>query len=426
MVKMKSNGKEETSKDFFPILPCDPTWSTQVEKFHDLLASVAECNFTLAGFVRSSQIPKCDKVGLKAIIGPPRGEYPDVWADVAAKDWLGKSGKSDSIFGYYIADEPSAIRFPELAKVVATVRKYAPGKQAYFCLFPGYATIGAPNKSQLGTASFTEYLEQFIAKVKPDILNYDNYMIVSSDNLQSRDNGALYFRDLMEFRRVAQKHGLPFWNTVCSSQIRPYTTIPSLSNLLLQAYTTLAAGGRGISWYTYFQDPYVWDDEEPIDKDGRGNAVLHTSYAYAPINKDGRRTDTWYYLREVNRQVKLLGPMMNRLNSTGVYFTDPAPADGLPKLPGKAIAQVKSRASIKGFSDATPPIMIGEFESEDGANYVMLVNLSLEKSTNIILHTSKEYAKKEVVSAADGTHSPLDETNGYWLLPGAGVLIAMK
>ena len=69
--------------------------------------------------------------------------------------------------------------------------------------------------------------------------------------------------------------------------------------------------------------------------------------------------------------------------------------------------------------------MIGEFEGKDGSAYVMLVNLSLEKSANFIIHTRKEYAKKQVISAVDGSAEPLDESNGHWLVPGQGVLIAL-
>lgn len=398
--------------DFFPIMPWDSLrgWDLQVKGFKDPLESVAECNFTVAGFVQPEQLPTCERLGLWAIVAPPPsedswrkwGDVADESIDASVEKWVHSAGGSASILGYYIMDEPGTPKFGKLAKLVAAVRKYAPGKLPYINLFPGYATIGAPNDSQLGAGSFSEYLERFVTEVKPDIISYDNYKVMTSDNLQSREQGASFFYDLIEVRKAAQAHGIPFWNVVCSNQIRPYTTVPSPANMLLQAYGTLAAGGRGLSWYTYYE---------------RG-------YAYGPIDKDGNRTATWFYLQMVNRQVKTLGPVMNRLKSTGVYFTDP-PAEGLPKLPGKLVERVDSRVSIKGFSNDKPAIMVGEFEGKDG-DYVMLVNMSLEKSANITLHTVKAYASKQVISAVDGHSTPIDETNGHWLVPGAGVLIALK
>ena len=66
---------------------------------------------------------------------------------------------------------------------------------------------------------------------------------------------------------------------------------------------------------------------------------------------------------------------MNRLDSTGIYFTTPTP--NLPELPGKLITKVDSTASPRGFIKKTPAFMVGEFVDLDGNDYVMLVNLSL-------------------------------------------------
>jgi hypothetical protein len=94
----------------------------------------------------------------------------------------------------------------------------------------------------------------------------------------------------------------------------------------------------------------------------------------------------------------------------------------LSLLPGKIVQEVQSTVSPRGFSDAKPPIMVGEFRDEEGHDYVMLVNLSLEGSANIKIGTVKPYKTKQVFSAEDGRLLPLDEDNGHWLLAGHGVL----
>lgn len=401
--------------EFFPILPWDPQhgWKQPHVDRKNGLASIAECDFTMAGFVQPQDLPLCEKLGLAAIMAPPDGEAPwagkwrnlsDEQIDSAIKTQVERAGNSKAVFGYFIMDEPGTPAFPALAKAVAAVKKYAPGKLAYINLFPGYATIGSPDLSQLGAASFTEYLERFVTEVKPQFISYDNYMVQFSDDGQRPQEMAKYFADLLEVRRIAMKHNLPFWNIVSSNQIRPATTIPSPANLMFQAYTTLAAGGRGLSWYTYY---------------GGG-------YAYAPVDKAGDRTATWSYLQMVNRQIRTLGPMMNRLKSTGVYFTSPPPNKSLPGLPGRLIRDVQSKASPRGFSNMYPPLMIGEFADEDGGDYVMIVNLSLERSTNVSVQTGKEFKSKQAISAADGRTVPIDEKNGLWLVPGQGVLIRLS
>lgn len=403
------------SPDLFPIMPWDVLhgWKEPYQDPKHGLESIAECNFTLAGFVKPEDLPLCEKLGLAAIMAPAESDKPwfGRWREMSAeeidqavKQLVEATGDSPAVLGYFIMDEPGSPAFPALAQAVAAVKKHAPGKLAYINLFPSYATVGAPDKSQLGTATYTEYLERFVNEVKPQILSYDNYMVQYSDDLKDQTKAAIYYADLLEIRRVAQKYGLPFWNIVSCNQIRKQTIIPSLANMAFQAYTTLAAGGRGVSWFKYYQGVY----------------------AYAPIDKSDEKTLVWRYLQAVNHQLRKLGPIMNRLTSTGVFFTSPPPVKDLPLLPGRVVQEVQSTASPRGFSDAKPPIMVGEFKDKQGHDYVMLVNLSLERSANIKLSTVKSYKAKQFVSAEDGRLLPLEEENGHWLLAGHGVLIKLE
>jgi len=400
--------------EFFPILTWDKLrgWKPPHRDPASSLPGIAECNFTIAGFVNAEDLPLCEKLGLLAIV-PPEDNAPATggrWAKLSdeeierkVKAMVEKTGNSKAVLGYFIVDEPGAAAFPTLAKVVAAVKRHAPGKLAYVNLYPSYATVGAPDKSQLGTASYTEYLERFVTEVKPQLLSYDNYMVQYSDDLQGA-KAATYYADLLEVRRVGLKYGLPFWNVVSGNQIRKYTTIPSPANLAFQAYTTLAAGGRGISWFKYYQD----------------------AYRYAPVDNSGGKTLTWRYLQAVNRQVRTLGPIMNRLRSTGVFFSSPPPVPSLPLLPGRVVRHVQSKASPRGLSPLEPPVMVGEFAGPDGADYVMIVNLSLERSANVKLETVRPYKSKLVFSAEDARLAPLDEENGLWLIAGHGALVKLQ
>ena len=394
-----------TNPSFFPILPWDPLhgWREEIER-DNALEGIAECNFTMAGFVKPGDLSACEQLGLKALVFGTSGRGPlsrKEWATLSDEEirvfvrtMVADAGDSDAILGYYLVDEPGASLFPKLAVGVAAVREHAPGKLAYINLFPGYATIGAPDTSQLQAESYAEYLERFVAEVRPQILSYDNYRVQYSNDLQDPARAAQYYLDLLEVRRVALQHNLPFWNIVSSNQIRPFTTIPSPENLHFQAYTTLAAGGRGVTWYTY---------------NARG-------YGYAPIDREGNRTMTWQYLQMVNRQLKTLGPLMNRLRSTGVYFTDPPPAPSLPTLPGELVEAAESDT----------PLMIGEFVSHTGGPFAMAVNLSLERSVRIRLALANADSLGHVVSAEDGSMLPMEEGNAYWLTAGQGILISLS
>ncbi|PIY53757.1 MAG: hypothetical protein COZ06_01215 [Armatimonadetes bacterium CG_4_10_14_3_um_filter_66_18] len=172
-----------TPPEFFPILPWDPLhgWKEPVEPKHGV-ESIAECNFTMAGFVKPRDLSVCEQLGLKALMfgcadrGPlSRDEWKKLPAeeiDAFVKRMIDDAGRSEAVLGYYLVDEPGASLFPKLAAGVAAVRKYAPGKLAYINLFPGYATLGAPDTSQLEAPSFEEYLQRFVEQVRPQLVSY--------------------------------------------------------------------------------------------------------------------------------------------------------------------------------------------------------------------------------------------------------------
>jgi hypothetical protein len=366
------------------------------------LKGMAECHFTVANCSDPQDYSLCERLGLAVVVskaphleGKDWMKLSDEEIDSYIKELVKKGGNSKSIIGYHICDEPSSTAFPALAKAVAAVKKYAPGKFAYINLYPNYATLWTMDqvKSQLGTKTYTEYLEKFVNEVKPQLISYDNYMVQFSMDNEKADQAAKYYTNLLEVRRVAVKYHLPFYNIVSSNQIRPHTTIPSPANLLFQAYTTLAAGARGVKWYTYH----------------------FGGYGYAPLDQHEDKTLTWRYLEEVNRQMSLLGPIVSQLTSTGVYFTKPTPDPSLPSLPGGWAEKVQSDA----------PMMVGEFKGADGTNYVMVVNLSLEKSAKFDLQTKIPSEEIYIVSAGgDETHLVrAGHKNGIWLTAGQGVLI---
>jgi hypothetical protein len=398
-----------TKPDFFPILPWDPYhgWSKSDLEHTDEngLKSIAECNFNLGGFVLPRDLKDCRKYGLGAIMfssdpGRTNVDYIYQWRRLSdeqivqrVKDMVRASKGNPSVKGYFITDEPGINDFPALAKAVAAVKKFAPGKLAYINLFPDYATLGAPDLSQLGTSNYTEYLERFVNEVHPQLISYDNYQVEFSMDLKDRAKASSYYHNLLAVRAVALEHHLPCLNIVSANQIQPQTTIPSPANLLFQAYTTLAAGYRGVTWYTYYQG----------------------GYHYGPIDSSGKKTQVWAYLKEVNRQVATLAPLLSRMESTGVFFSAPAPADNLPSLPGELVASVRS----------STPVMIGEFKHQDGRRYVMVVNLSLENTTHLQLTMRQSAQPVSLVSTMDGSLSPMGSPCDLWLPAGQGALLLL-
>jgi hypothetical protein len=395
---------------FYPIM----AWNYET---HDkkLFRGMAESNFNTVGFIMPSNLPAVEEAGLKAIIIPEGGSiygpmhwpgFSDEKMDRKVKEMIGSTADNESVLGYFLMDEPPVTAFKYLAEEVKSVKKYAPGKLAYINLCHNYATT-----SQLGTESYTDYLKKYVKVVHPQFLSYDNYMIQYSANLKNKERTLKYFKNLLSIRKIALKNGLPYWNTIPSMQLRKRISPPTLANMMLQVYTSLAAGYDGISWFTYSPNwDYSYNVHSPVD------GLMH-------------KTKTWHAIKEVNRQVLALAPVINRLTSTGVYFTSSMSIKSLPKLPGKNIKSVQS----------SQPLMVGEFVDDRGNAYAMFVNLSLERSAEFTFSTQSAIneawhiidgrrkntraKKKNILKAKNGTHY---EGKKIVLKAGAGKLIEIK
>lgn len=357
------------------------------------LREMREAGLNISGFCAPQDVKKVAAAGLSCFVSdprvngyswdhmPPAGELQNKIA--AAVDAV----KGDpAVLGFFLRDEPSAAFFPGLGEAAAMLKKAAPGKWSYVNLFPTYAS-----QSQLGAGSYEQYVEEYIRLVHPPFLSYDNY------SLRDGRMGDAFYTNLEIIRRLSLQAGIPFWNVVLSDSLFNYMD-PSDATLRLQVYSTLAYGGRGVSYFTYF-NPDV------------GN------FRMAPIDAFGHRTATWFALRRVNNEVNALAPWLTKLHSTGVYHSAPVPPQSKPLSDSRLVESVTAHGA-----NTTPPFFIGEFEDENGASYLMLVNEDLEHSMSFEIKLRQTGAKLDRISPYSGKEQPLaGEMN--WLAPGAGVLL---
>ncbi|MBQ1456547.1 MAG: hypothetical protein IIZ25_11955 [Thermoguttaceae bacterium] len=393
--------------DLYPVYPWDQVyWSKNFMNDPPKgYVRMAECDFSVPAFVEEKDLPDAKRAGFHNILlAMGTGDIDLLNAkeeevDAFVKEHVAGTKDDPEIFGYYITDEPGAKKYPALAMFVAAVKKYAPGKLAYINLFPSYATtIGADVDSQMQTYTFTEYLERYVQEVKPQFISYDNYMVEYSEDMTDQERADIYWRDLLEVRRVAQKYGLPWWNIVSSLAIRPQSSPPNMARMALQAYTSLAAGANGLGWFLFFSPG---------------------QHIYGPINMSDEKSPTFQMQRTVNEQTVVLGKILNRFRSTSVWFSQPT--DELPGNPGDLLrgVNISYQEEIKDKA-GTPSVMVGEFRAKAGTQKaVMLVNLSFSRSITASLDL-KEAAAVQVVNPVTGTaHAPRQRE---WILPGHGLL----
>jgi hypothetical protein len=371
--------------DFFPIMgwnhvPNDPA----------VIQKINESGLTIAGFVTSDALDACQAAGLKAIVyegGTSNYDWTAVDPADARKratELIDKVRNHPAVFGYYLRDEPPAGFFPGLKIVSDIVKEKHPGAWAYVNLFPNYANAG-----QLGAATYDEYVEKFVEVCKPPILSYDHYSIFEGGVFRSKE----YFQNLESMRRAALKHNLPFWQIVLSLGALNFRE-PSAADFRFQAYTSLAYGARGLTWFTYFT-PAV------------GN------FRNGPIDQFGNQTPTWGSMQNVNLQIGKLAPTLLKLKSDRVYHFGEVP-EGCQGPDDQSLVK-----TIGG------PMLVGDFTHEDGTRYAMIVNKDFASSVYCAPQLREPVAALVFISPYSGQETSFAGEQG-WLAPGQGVLLKLK
>ena len=358
----------------------------------DVLRGMKACGINLAGLVLPEHLDAVHAAGLKAIVFDPRSyayEFRSV-SEAEARPRLESLvkdvGQHPALAGYYVKDEPHVSEFAGLALVGRLLREIDPKHWAYFNLFPDYAS-----QEQLGVETYEEYVESYLQIVRPPFLSYDHYALFENAPLRKS-----YFANLEIIRAASLRHNLPFWNIVLANAHFTYAE-PTSASIRFQAFTTLAYGGKGISWFTYIA-PEV------------GN------YRAAALDQFGNYTATWSYLEHVNLQIAQLAPVLVRLQSRRVYHFGEVPEKGRP-APASALVR-----SIRALHQQ---FLVGELQHlDDGSDYLIVVNKDLTHSTNYALELSEPGIKIERVSPFQGTLQPLGGEDD-WLASGQGALLRL-
>ncbi len=235
---------------------------------------------------------------------------------------------------YFIADEPGALHFNSLGQLVAYLRERDPNHFAYINLLPVYA----PNK-QLGTSgppqkAYEEYLRRYIAEVRPSLISYDHYRFFKNND------GDQYFLNLELISKVAKDNKLPFMNIIQASSYEKSWRLVNAGELRWLVYTTLAYGGRGISYFLY------WGPK-----------------AYGGLYQDGVKTPLMGAVSALNKEIFAQNSILMNLNNLGTYHTSPLPSGCAP---------VPASSPVKFLQ--TGHFVLGLFGKNNRATAFMLVN----------------------------------------------------
>jgi hypothetical protein len=291
--------------------------------------------------------------GLKAFISDGRMAVA-IGGDAAVKARLdavvADYSSHPGLGGYFVGDEPSPPAFAGLGEVVAHLRAKDPAHPAYVNLYPNYAPEWAIGPTYEG------HVDSFVRTVKPFAVSYDHYHFTKTGD------GPLFFDNLDTVRRVSAKHGLPFWNIVLAIEHGGYRKLTEAEKRF-EAMQTLAYGGKGLLWFTYWQPGKDW-----------GEAI---------IQLDGTPTRHYAEVARINADVQAIGKHLLPATCLGVLTQGPTP--GVP-------------ARLSG-----PAVTVGVFRS-DGDHFALLANRDYKSAADavVLLATGGRPVRK------------LDKATGRW------------
>ncbi|MCL2304160.1 MAG: hypothetical protein FWC43_02310 [Planctomycetaceae bacterium] len=353
-----------------------------------VMKDLYDCGFNTSGFIGPQSIKYARNNHLKGILRPPfdaTQETTQEKADEAVQklmDSIADPEDREAVYAIYLRDEPDASLFPRLNIWSEAVKKQ--GVLPYINLFPDYASPG-----QLAAKDYEEHLDFYVNLCQPPYISYDNYSLFEGGQLDEDR----FFGNLESVRNKSLQAGIPFWNVILANSHFHYAE-PSDATLGIQVFSTLAYGGRGIGYFTYYT-PHI------------GN------YRLAPIDRFGFRTKTWGMMRNINLQIHSLAPVFSTLKSVNVFHTGKIPRNG------QGVESAKLVESVGGDS-----LLVGEFVDPDGKPYALVVNKNMKSSIAFSIQF-KEKGRVMFVSSSYQGRLPFAGEQP-WLAPGCGVLLTVE
>lgn len=274
-----------------------------------------------------------------------------------------------ALFGYYVYDEPSQDKFPEVAQWVRNIRAIDSTHVCYVNLFPN-----------IQNPTYKEYVNNFINQVPAEMLSFDNYPVLGeNDSSTVRWVRPDWYENLEIISAASRQAGMPFWafalatahHIQIGNEFFLYP-VPTLADLRLQVYSNLAYGAQGIQYFTYFT---------PTGEGG----TFHDGPFF-----QGGKTATYYTVKEMNAEIKALSGVFLHSRVKNVYHT------GLPVPKGtKKLWWCNLPSAIKTLTTSGEGAVVS-FLEKGQKDYMVVVNRNLMNSMRLNLTVNNKSKVRRV------------------------------
>lgn len=259
------------------------------------------------------------------------------------------------------------------------------------------------------------YLRSFLEKVRPQVLSYDAYPVLTLGGEEKMIHVAL-FDHLRIAAELAGEQGIPFWNFIQAGGKWEGCTnirVPNEAEIALQINAGLAYGASGIQIFPY-AFPNDWS-EDPVAEAGLIGRKGEETPLYSAFRRQIAKAKTYGNL--------LVGMRHRFVSASGEYCGGLSPyAERLRipdsdcifegALPYRKIAGVDS---IRSDSQ----VLTGVFDA-GGRRALLLVNDSTIKRTDVCIFFERETRFR--LHGEEGAWQTAESTGTFVLEPGEGML----
>lgn len=328
-----------------------PDWQTTEENFRVF----SECGFDISIYRYPSLellVKACryaDKHGVKIL-----GQCPEIYDSPDHATTILK--KEKGFFGYLVQDEPSVPDIRLRQKEIENILRIDSTHPFYINLHPYYHQEWV--EPTLKVKTYQEYLKAASATSCQQI-SFDFYPITTKGIRPT------WYQNLEMVRQESLRTSKPFWGFVLSVPHNVpfdegnYYPTPTLGSLRLQVYSNLAYGAQAIQYFTYWT---------PSNEEG-------FNYHDAPISRDGKKTQTYKLVQQMNRELKGVAPLFYGAKVLSVHH--------LGAIPEGTTRQNTMPLNIKSLKVVgRQGAIISQFQ-KGTLRYLAVVNKSHEKTLTL-------------------------------------------
>lgn len=282
-----------------------------------------------------------------------------------------------ALWGDNVIDEPWATEYAKVGQCVDSYYSKFPGKLPFVNLFPSYAS--AEQLAEHESLSFAKKIFSPLSDQFTDTVN--RYKLYTSDYINNIGTDYIcvdiypYRAELKNGRTVKSTddnwiRNLDLLAEACRETNRDLWVIPQSAGLTKdgadgkdmrwcdeaedisqQVYASLAFGSKAIIYGLYGRDGW-WDSDSHM------------------IGSDGKPTETYYAVSEVNSCLKLFSEEFGKYDYTSTYFINTLGATGFTR--GRLNCEVLSE---RGNITSCDSLLVGTFTGDDDSKAYIIANM---------------------------------------------------